>query len=577
MRPRQALSRLTHTLAPIGAGLALALSACDDGATSDFDAQALNPLLESAATPGKADTGYFNPDGIEVEVDIEADIDAPDFRKADGPAILGQFAMTWLRNNREIYLESLAEQATSDQRVEWLVDGAWKTARDAASLPKSSLTRFRIRGINAVLLHEARNGVDVGTSFEVRVPKKPFSIMADAGDTCAKKDGHITLDQSVYWYLWNPDSAACKAELQPMKITVSKMLPSKLTYPEYDQLTADGKVTMVVLFGQIGDKLDASDIGVRAHAQMGRWLVQGGFTEVIPAPVGKRYSKVVKGITVEVDLYSPYEFSGLSDYAHFGNFQKALSEHEIVAYDGHSMLGASDFWERPTYPDFYQVFLYGGCLGYEYYIAPILHGKGGWDKLDILSSVIEVTANANEYAGPFLAKLLYALENGYTVTWKDILGAIRTRVGDSTFGMSGVHDNCFSPGGSLCSVTPVDPATPSANVFSATPNATIPDANETGIASTLTVTATGTVETLAVHVNIDHSYVGDLVVTLAKDNLSTTLYDGRGVGGVGLDETFMTNAFAGVSLAGEWTLSVIDNAEADEGTLTTWSLEPTLR
>ena len=58
--------------------------------------------------------------------------------------------------------------------------------------------------------------------------------------------------------------------------------------------------------------------------------------------------------------------SRLGDFAHFANFQKALSEHEVVAYDGHSMLGASDFWARPTYPDFYQIFLYGGCLGYEY-------------------------------------------------------------------------------------------------------------------------------------------------------------------------------------------------------------------
>ena len=31
-----------------------------------------------------------------------------------------------------------------------------------------------------------------------------------------------------------------------------------------------------------------------------------------PAPVGKRFSKVVAGVTVEIDLYSPYDFAGLS-------------------------------------------------------------------------------------------------------------------------------------------------------------------------------------------------------------------------------------------------------------------------
>jgi hypothetical protein len=174
------------------------------------------------------------------------------------------------------------------------------------------------------------------------------------------------------------------------------------------------------------------------------------FTEKTGQTVGRRFSKLIKDITVEIDLYSPKDFSGLGDYAHFSNFQKALSEHEIVAYDGHSMLGASDFWARPEYPSFYQVFLYGGCLGYEYYVRPILNGKGGWGNVDIMSSVVEVTADANMYAGPFLAKLIWAIQNGYRASWRDVLLSVRRSVGDSTFGVSGVRDNCFSPYGSRC-------------------------------------------------------------------------------------------------------------------------------
>jgi len=566
----------SHKMMCVGLALGAFTFACDDGAATgdgSFDENAANPLLESGATPGKSDTQYFNPDGIEVEVDIEADIDAPDYKKADGPAVLGQFALTYLRENGEIYLESLAEQSTSDTRVEWQVDGAWKTAREASSVAKSKLTHFRIRGINAVLLHAAANGVNVGSLFEVPVPTKPFSIMADAGAACAKKDDHMGLDQSIYWYLWNPDLAGCKVATQKMKVTVSKMLPSKVTYPEYDKLTADGKVTMVVLFGLIGDDLAKTDSGYRAFEQMSRWLVQGGFKDAT-APVGKRFQKTVNGILVEVDLYSPYDFAGLSDYEHFPNFQKALSEHEVIAYDGHSMLGASDFWERPSYPSFYQVFLYGGCLGYEYYIAPILLKKGGWDNLDILSSVVEVTANANAFAGPFLAKLLYALDNQYKVSWKDILGAIRTRVGDSTFGMSGVRDNCFSPGGSLCGGTT---PTPGANSWSSEPNAAIPDNNPAGVSSTLDVTTTGTLKSLSVQVTIDHSYIGDVTVTLQKDGVSAKLYEGAGVGGSGLDETFTVTAFQGKALEGAWKLVVVDSAQVDTGTLQNWSLTAELQ
>jgi len=564
-------SSLKIQMVSVGLALGAFTFGCDDGAApgdSSFNENAANPFLESAVTPGKSDTQYFNPDGIEVEVDIEADIDAPDYKKADGPAVLGQFALTYLRENGEIYLESLAEQSTSDQRVEWQVDGAWKTAREAADVAKSKLTHFRIRGINSVLLHSAANGVTVGSSFDVPVPTKPFSIMADAGATCAKKDDHMGLDQSIYWYLWNPDLSTCKVATQNMKVTVSKMLPSKVTYPEYDKLVADGKVTMVVLFGLIGDELAKTDSGYRAFEQMSRWLVQGGFKDAT-APVGKRFQKTVNGILVEVDLYSPYDFAGLSDYEHFGNFQKALSEHEVIAYDGHSMLGASDFWERPSYPSFYQVFLYGGCLGYEYYIAPILLKKGGWDNLDILSSVVEVSANANEFAGPFLAKLLYALDNGYKVSWKDILGAIRTRVGDSTFGMSGVRDNCFSPGGSLCGGTT---PTPGGNTFSSTPNAAIPDNAAAGVTSTIDVSKVGTIKSLSVHVAIDHSYIGDLVVTLQKDGVSAKLYEGAGVGGNGLDETFTVTAFNGKALKGAWKLVVVDTAAEDAGTLKSWSI-----
>jgi len=553
------------------------LVACDDGADGDgggglktFDEGADNPLLTTDHEIGKADTQYLNPDGIEVEVDVEADLEgAQSWQKGDGPAILAQYAMTYLRKEKQIYLESLAEQATSDERVEWLVDGAWKTAREARSLPSDKLVRFRIRGINAVLLHSARQGVDVGSVFEAPVPKRPFSIMLDAGDKCAEAGGHITASQSVYWYVWEPERAGCTVDKQTMKITVSKMLPSKVTYPEWDRLAADGKITMVVLFGQIGDgALTEWDIGVRAHKQMGGFLTQGGFAKVT-GPVGERYQKTVGGVLVEIDLYSPREFSGLSDSKNFPNFQRALGEHEVVAYDGHSMLGASDFWARPDYPEGYQIFLYGGCLGYEYYLAPILAGKGGWDDVDILSSVIEVSANANEYAGPFIAKMLFALDNGMKVSWLDILGAVRARVGDSTFGVSGARENCFTPGGSVCGAAPVGGE---AKTYSATATLGIPDEDATGVTATIEIADAMTIGRASVAVQIAHAYIGDLRVVVSHGDTSVTLWDRAGGAGFEIDEAFDVPAFAGREAKGTWTLRVVDDAAEDVGTLTSWSV-----
>ena len=84
-------------------------------------------------------------------------------------------------------------------------------------------------------------------------------------------------------------------------------------------------------------------------------------------------------------------------------------------------------------------------------MKPILHGKGdNWDKLDLVSSVIEVSASANEFAGPAIAKLIYGLSHSGRSSWRSIMIKIRDEVGDSTFGVSGVRDNCFTPDGSRC-------------------------------------------------------------------------------------------------------------------------------
>jgi hypothetical protein len=256
----------------------------------------------------------------------------------------------------------------------------------------------------------------------------------------------------VYWYRWEPDQTSCKIAKQDLKVTVSKTFSTATStvYPEYDQLVADKKLTVVVMFGEIDDgPITANETGMRNMRTFADNLVAGGYKKVT-APLGERYEKVVGGVTVQIDLYSPKEFSGLDDFAHFANFQKALAEHEVVTWDGHSMLGASDFWARPTYPHSYQIFLYGGCLGYEYYVRPILEGKGGtWANVDILSSVVEVSASANEFAAPAIAKLVYGLDHAKP-SWRSILLKVRAGVGDSTFGVSGVRDNCYTPTGSRC-------------------------------------------------------------------------------------------------------------------------------
>jgi hypothetical protein len=350
-----------------------------------------------------------------------------------------------------MYIESLAEDASALGRVEWQVGGTWYAAKDVPA--GAARKHWRLRGINTVLLFNAAKTAKVGQHFTAKVPQNPFTILADAGKTCADNDEHIGLDAAVYWYRWEPEQASCKVPMQDLSVTVTKTFVTNQStiYPEYDQLLADHKLTAVVMFGEIDDgPITETETGMMSFKTFASWLKGAKFNEVT-APLGKRFEKVVNGTTVQIDLYSPREFSGLDDFAHFANFQKALAEHEIVSWDGHSMLGASDFWSRPTYPKSYQIFLYGGCLGYEYYVKSILHGKGdSWAGLDIMSSVVEVSANASGFAAPALAKIVWALDHGNRASWRSILLAVRKGVGDSTFGVSGVRDNCYTPSGTKC-------------------------------------------------------------------------------------------------------------------------------
>ena len=538
----------------------------DDGA---------NPFLDDMSNGGKEDTGYLNPDGIEVEVDVEGDVEASSWRLFEAPAELGQFAMTYLRNRGQFYLEGLAEDATSDERVEWQVGGEWLTAAEARRRSTTELRHFRIRGVNAVLLRSAGSNVTVGTVFTAVVPLSPYTVMTDVGDKCADPDGHISLSQSVYWYLWNPERSGCTARTQELRLTVSRMFSeARTTYPEYDQLVADGRITAVVLFGQIGDgEITDNEAGVRNMNRMARNLVSAGFAEVTPAPVGRRFSKLVAGVEMLFDLYSPRDFSGLGDMANFGNFQRALSEHEIVAYDGHSMLGASDFWSRPTYPDFYQIYLYGGCLGYEYYLRPILAGKGGWDKVDIVSSVVEVSADANAYAAPFLSKLMWALENRYNASWTDLLAVIRRNVGDSTFGASGVRDNCFSPNGTLCGDEPPPPPTGETRTFENTSPTAIPDDDDAGVSSTIVVPESLVPRSVTVELDVTHTYVGDLRIVLTHDGVEQVLWDNAGGSDQNIVESLAAGTFVDRQASGEWTLRVLDTYARDTGTLNRWALK----
>lgn len=104
----------------------------------------------------------------------------------------------------------------------------------------------------------------------------------------------------------------------------------------------------------------------------------------------------------------------------------------------------------------------------------------------------------------------------------------------------------------------------------------IPDNDASGITSVITVADTVTVFDSNTLVDITHTYIGDLIVTLTSPaGTVATLHNRQGGGADDINQTFNSAAFNGEVATGDWTLAVSDNAGIDTGTLNSWTLNLT--
>jgi subtilisin-like proprotein convertase family protein len=112
------------------------------------------------------------------------------------------------------------------------------------------------------------------------------------------------------------------------------------------------------------------------------------------------------------------------------------------------------------------------------------------------------------------------------------------------------------------------------------PNLPIPDQDHTGIVSRVFVPDSGQVRGLKVHVDIEHTYIGDLIVRLSRpDGRRADLHYREGGSSHDLVKTFDAAShpdlatLLGDDIRGNWTLEVSDEARYDLGRLRRWSLE----
>ncbi len=104
-----------------------------------------------------------------------------------------------------------------------------------------------------------------------------------------------------------------------------------------------------------------------------------------------------------------------------------------------------------------------------------------------------------------------------------------------------------------------------------TPKAPIED-NKT-VTSTMSFAEDVTVDALKLDLDIQHTYRGDLVVSLTSPSGKTAVVSNKQGGSADdLKGSFDLSAFAGEKATGTWTLSVQDTARQDIGTLQSWGL-----
>ena len=123
------------------------------------------------------------------------------------------------------------------------------------------------------------------------------------------------------------------------------------------------------------------------------------------------------------------------------------------------------------------------------------------------------------------------------------------------------------------SITMLGAATADELVFEA-PSAplVIPDNDQTGVVATIDVDDEATIGTLAIDVDVAHTYRGDLVVELTRGEERIVLHDRQGGAADDLIESYEIDVFAGTSIAGRWELRVADHAARDVGTLRAFRL-----
>ena len=115
-------------------------------------------------------------------------------------------------------------------------------------------------------------------------------------------------------------------------------------------------------------------------------------------------------------------------------------------------------------------------------------------------------------------------------------------------------------------------------ISSGTISLAIPENSVTGVSSTITVSGTPSLaEVVQITVSATHTASGDLAIELTSPSGTKSVLkngrDGFGSSNNLSNMVLLSNAFYGETLAGNWTIKIVDTDNSDTGTLTNWTIK----
>jgi len=325
----------------------------------------------------------------------------------------------------------------------------------------------------------------IGQQVDMKMPLVPEGLLTRVGTKCssdfdenraAVPTDELRIDNMFYY--WDPARTGCTlaaTDLADGHYKVTSLNPTISVYPEYDKLVADGKVTMVQIYGQIehGD-LTSSDWGWHSYNDIkGLLTSQQGFkvTQTFPDNKGVRLEKTMpNGLKVEVDMLTPVSFADHVDPAvSNAAFRDAMRTHELVYYAGHAFYGSLTVLDEPTaYPaNTYQIIFMDACWSYAYYTKQVFRNKAtasdplGWALVDVVNNT-EMGITGSERTAAVLwqntlagADAVFAHKSAKRYSWNNMIQYMNEhaqRRADASgeknpeiYGASGVRTNVYKP------------------------------------------------------------------------------------------------------------------------------------